>query len=116
MTSCSEQQPTNSSLAYLRGRICTRRHEALPYYEKALRLGYKNNAFAHNATAFVCAGTGDWPTALKTRRARRRIGAGRSAKCRNCFSIRNWPLALYQKWRNSGAPRSSQPHRICWLI
>jgi tetratricopeptide (TPR) repeat protein len=59
-----EQQPTNSSLAYLRGRICTRRHEALPYYEKALRLD-TNNAFAHNATAFVCAGTGDWPTALK---------------------------------------------------
>jgi Flp pilus assembly protein TadD len=54
--------PENSELLYLRGRLCTRLHEAIPLFQRALEHN-PSNAFAHFALAVCRQSTADWSVA-----------------------------------------------------
>jgi len=54
--------PENSALLYLRGRLCTSKREAVPFYERAIDRN-PTNAFAHFALGMSHAGTADWSRA-----------------------------------------------------
>lgn len=57
-----KKDPNNSSLLYLRGRLCVSQKQALDYYNKSLGTSF-NNAFTHFAIGSAEAGRGEWSTA-----------------------------------------------------
>lgn len=57
-----EQEPKNSALHYLRGRLASRNREARRHYQKAIELDTKN-PYPQNAMAYGLAGQGEWEKA-----------------------------------------------------
>jgi tetratricopeptide (TPR) repeat protein len=53
------QEPDDSALLYLRGRLCASQQEAMKFYEQAIAKDAKN-AYAHNAIGFRKMSMGDW--------------------------------------------------------
>ncbi|MBA4150674.1 MAG: tetratricopeptide repeat protein [Verrucomicrobia bacterium] len=67
-----KKDPNNSSLLYLRGRLCISQRQALDYYNKSLMTSF-NNAFTHFAMASAHAGSGEWQTANSSIRVARSL-------------------------------------------
>ncbi|MFN7138756.1 MAG: tetratricopeptide repeat protein [Limisphaerales bacterium] len=67
-----KKDPNNSSLLYLRGRICISQRQALDFYNRALITSF-NNAFAHFAIAGAEAGRGEWNNANASIRVARSL-------------------------------------------
>ncbi len=58
-----KKEPNDSSLLYLRGRLCVSQRQALDFYNKSLATSF-NNAYTHFAIASTQTGKGEWTEAM----------------------------------------------------